>query len=57
MTEVLLPPATARRFGFSARHHPDGASLTRVERTLDALTLAAPAQAGTSSLQSALPPA
>jgi len=31
----------ARRFGFAARLHPDGAWLTRVERTLGALPLAA----------------
>lgn len=31
----------ARRFGFAAREHPDGAWLTRVERTLGALPLAA----------------
>lgn len=31
----------ARRFGFAAREHPDGAWLTRVERRLDALPIAA----------------
>lgn len=31
----------ARRFGFSARHHPDGAWLTRVERTLETMPVAA----------------
>jgi acetyltransferase len=46
----------ARRFGFSARLHPDGAWLTRVERRLDAPPIAAPVQAATSSFQSSLPP-
>lgn len=31
----------ARQFGFAAGHHPDGAWLTRVERSLGALPLAA----------------
>jgi GNAT superfamily N-acetyltransferase len=31
----------ARRFGFAAREHPDGAWLTRVERTLETIPIAA----------------
>jgi acetyltransferase len=31
----------ARRFGFAVREHPDGAWLTRVERTLQAIPIAA----------------
>jgi acetyltransferase len=47
----------ARQSGFALRAHPDGAWLTRVERELGALPLAAWDQAGTASFQSSLPPA
>lgn len=47
----------AQQFGFVPRAHPDGAWLTRVERTLGAPSHAARAQASTASFQSSLPPA
>ena len=47
--------ALARQFGFSARLHPDGAWLTRVERALGAQR--GSTQASTASFQSSLPPA